>query len=50
MRISVLDLKLETLNFILIALCAMCGCATDYSWRSAVPEDARTVMVPWYVK
>ena len=48
MRISVLDFKLETLNFILIALCAMCGCATDYSWRSSVPEDARTVTVPTF--
>ena len=48
MRISVLDLKLETLNFILIALCAMCGCATDYSWRSSVPESARTVAVPTF--
>ena len=24
------------------------GCATDYSWRSAVPEDARTVTVPTF--
>ena len=48
MRISVLDLKLETLNFILIALCAICGCATDYSWRSSVPESARTVAVPTF--
>ena len=26
----------------------MCGCATDYSWRSAVPEAARTVTVPTF--
>ena len=24
------------------------GCATDYSWKSAVPEDARTVAVPTF--
>lgn len=26
----------------------VCGCATDYSWRSAVPEDMRTVSVPTF--
>ena len=34
------------------ALCALClafaGCATGYSWRSSVPEDARTVTVPTF--
>ena len=33
-------------------LCALClvfaGCATDYSWRSSVPADARTVTVPTF--
>ena len=24
------------------------GCATDYSWRSSVPADARTVTVPTF--
>ena len=27
---------------------AVCGCATDYVWRSSVPEDARTVAVPTF--
>ena len=27
---------------------ALCGCATDYSWRSSVPESARTVTVPTF--
>ena len=48
MRFSVLDFKLGTLNFVLIALCVVCGCATDYSWRSSVPADARTVTVPTF--
>ena len=26
----------------------VCGCATDYSWRPSVPEDARTVSVPTF--
>ena len=33
-------------------LCVFClafgGCGTCYSWRSAVPEDARTVAVPTF--
>ena len=48
MKIPVLRLKLGTLSFALIALCAMCGCGTDYRWRSSVPEDARTVSVPTF--
>ena len=40
-------------GFVFRALCfvlcaAAFGCATDYSWRSAVPEDARTVTVPTF--
>ena len=33
-----------------LVLCALClvGCATDYSWRSSVPADARTVTVPTF--
>lgn len=26
----------------------LCGCATDYSWRSSVPETMRTVAVPTF--
>ena len=32
----------------MVAFALMCGCATNYSWRSAVPEDARTVSVPTF--
>ena len=32
---------------VLGALCIV-GCATDYSWRSSVPEGARTVSVPTF--
>lgn len=33
-----------------VALGALClaGCATDYSWRSSVPEEVRTVAVPTF--
>ena len=48
MRISVLGFKLGVLSLMHISLCAMCGCATDYSWRSSVPSDARTVTVPTF--
>ena len=34
--------------WLLAVSAAMCGCATDYSWKSAVPEDARTVAVPTF--
>ena len=27
---------------------ALCGCGTDYCWRSSVPEDVRTVSVPTF--
>ena len=36
------------IHFMLIALCAICGCATDYSWRPSVPEAMRTVSVPTF--
>ena len=32
---------------VLGALCIL-GCATDYSWRSGVPEEMRTVSVPTF--
>ena len=31
-----------------VLLLALCGCGTDYSWRSSVPEFARTVSVPTF--
>ena len=34
--------------FALAFALAFAGCATDYRWRSAVPEDARTVTVPTF--
>ena len=37
---------LRALCFVLCA--AAFGCATDYSWRSSVPADARTVTVPTF--
>ena len=27
---------------------AVCGCGTDYAWRSSVPEEMRTVSVPTF--
>ena len=48
MKIPVLDLRIGALSFMLIALCATCGCATDYAWKPSVPEDARTVSVPTF--
>ena len=48
MKIPVFHFELGTLNFILVALCATCGCATDYSWRTSVPEEMRTVSVPTF--
>ena len=32
----------------MVASVLVCGCATDYSWRPPVPEDARTVAVPTF--
>lgn len=32
----------------LVVLAALCGCGTSYSWRSSVPESARTVSVPTF--
>ena len=32
----------------LVAGAVTCGCATDYAWRSSVPEGARTVAVPTF--
>ena len=32
----------------LLALLALCGCGTDYRWRSGVPGDMRTVSVPTF--
>ena len=32
----------------LVALTALCGCGTSYSWRKSVPESARTVSVPTF--
>ena len=32
----------------LVAGVLVCGCATDYSWKPSVPEDARTVCVPTF--
>ena len=48
MKIPVFHFELGTLNLVLVALCATCGCGTSYSWRSAVPEEARTVSVPTF--
>lgn len=48
MKIPVLHLELGTLGFILVALCATCGCGTSYSWRSSVPGEMRTVSVPTF--
>lgn len=31
-----------------VASVLVCGCGTSYSWRSAVPEEARTVSVPTF--
>ena len=48
MKIPVFHFELGTLRFILVALCATCGCGTGYSWRSGVPEGMRTVSVPTF--
>ena len=32
----------------LLAGFAICGCGTDYAWRSSVPQDMRTVSVPTF--
>ena len=32
----------------LLAGFALCGCGTDYAWRSSVPEGMRTVSVPTF--
>ena len=34
--------------WLLVVSAAACGCSSSYSWRSAVPEDARTVTVPTF--
>ena len=34
--------------FALAFALAFAGCATDYSWRSSVPEEVRTVSVPTF--
>ena len=47
MKLSI-QFKPATLNIMLVALCAVCGCATDYAWKPSVPEDARTVSVPTF--
>lgn len=31
-----------------LAGAVLCGCGTDYSWRSSVPADMRTVSVPTF--
>ena len=31
-----------------LAIAGVCGCGTDYVWRSSVPENARTVSVPTF--
>lgn len=31
-----------------VLICALGGCASDYSWTSSVPADARTVAVPTF--
>ena len=31
-----------------ILIAVMCGCGANYSWRSGVPEDMRTVAVPTF--
>ena len=42
-------MKLLAVSCWLLAVgAAMCGCSSSYSWRSAVPEDARTVTVPTF--
>ena len=33
---------------LMVASALVCGCATDYSWRSSVPEAMRTVSVPTF--
>ena len=39
----------SVLRALCLVLCAaVFGCATDYSWRSSVPADARTVTVPTF--
>ena len=32
----------------LSAMAMLCGCGTDYAWRSSVPSDMRTVAVPTF--
>ena len=34
--------------WLLVVSAAVCGCSSSYSWRSAVPADARTVTVPTF--
>ena len=42
-------MKLLAVSCWLLAVsAAVCGCATDYSWRPSVPEEVRTVSVPTF--
>ena len=42
-------MKLLSISCWLLAVsAALCGCGSSYSWRSAVPVDARTVAVPTF--
>ena len=42
-------MKLLAVSCWLLAVsAAVCGCSSSYSWRSSVPEDARTVTVPTF--
>ena len=34
--------------WLVVGAWCLVGCATDYSWRSSVPADARTVTVPTF--
>lgn len=33
---------------VVLGVLCLAGCATDYSWRSSVPEEVRTVSVPTF--
>ena len=41
-------LRFSNFAFAFALTISLCGCATDYSWRSSVPEDMRTVFVPTF--
>ena len=40
--------RLAVSCWLLVVSAAACGCSSSYSWRSSVPEDARTVTVPTF--